>query len=135
MTAIFEQQVASSPTTNTTFSFAAVQGAAQFPLPDLDSGSVTSTDATLSFEPVQGAAQFALAGPPGPAGGSGSAQVFEFDTASSEWVCSHNLGRLPQVTAYDLSGNSRPFIPISNPDLNTTVLTPTPPLAGKVVIS
>lgn len=83
--------------------------------------------------PQQGVATFSrsIPGPPGPAGG---AQVFEFDTPSAEWVCPHNLGRLPLVTVYDLQGNLRPFVPLTNPDLDTTVLTPSPPLAGKAVI-
>lgn len=100
--------------------------------------NLTSPGAVFSYEPTQGAAQFPVPGPAGPAGPPGAAggtpQVFEFDTPTSEWVCAHGLGRLPQVTAYDLDGNCRPLVPISNPDANTTVLSPTPPLAGKVVI-
>lgn len=98
--------------------------------------SLTSPGTVLSYEPVQGAAQFPKAGPPGPAGAAGGEpQVFEFDAPSEQWVCAHGLGRLPEVTAYDLDGNCRPLIPITNPDPNTTVLSPTPPLAGKVLIT
>lgn len=88
--------------------------------------------APFAFAPVQGAAQFPKPGPTGPVG---APQLFEFDDPSSEWVCEHNLGRLPIVLVYDLAGNSRPFVPVSNPDENTTVVSPTPPLAGKVVIA
>lgn len=86
----------------------------------------------FAFRPTQGAATFPKPGPMGP---MGSPILFEFDDPSSEWVCAHNLGRLPLVLVYDLDGNSRPFVPVSNPDENTTVVTPTPPLAGKVVIA
>lgn len=105
-------------------------------------GPAPTTQAPFAFTPVQGVAAFAKAGPPGPPGSGGGgggggtpAQVFEFDSPSSSWVCEHGLGRLPEITVYDLLGNSRPFVPIANPDLDTTVLSPNPPLAGKVVIS
>lgn len=88
--------------------------------------------APYAFAPVQGAATFPKPGPMGP---MGSPILFEFDAPSSEWVCEHNLGRLPLVLVYDLDGNSRPFVPVTNPDSNTTIVTPTPPLAGKVVIA
>jgi hypothetical protein len=70
-------------------------------------------------------------------GGSGAeVQVFEFEEPSSEWVCHHNLGRDPLIAVYDLQGNLRPFVPAEqSEDDNTTTLTPTPPLAGKVVIA
>lgn len=76
-------------------------------------------------------------GPQGPQGASGAgaaSMVFTFAT-SSHWVCPHNLGRLPvSIVVYDDAGNVRPLVPIANPSLDTTVLSPTPALAGSVVI-
>jgi hypothetical protein len=82
---------------------------------------------------VQGGARGPV-GPQGPSGTAGASLVFAF-TQSSEWICEHNLGRLPaSITVYDSAGNVRPFVPISNPNLDTTILNPNPPLAGSVVI-
>lgn len=86
----------------------------------------------VSTAPGQGVASFPVPGPAGPLGGS---QTFEFDTPSSEWTVVHGLGRTPMVVVYDLEGNLRPLVPVIAPDENTLVLTPTPPLAGKVVVA
>lgn len=72
-------------------------------------------------------------GIPGTSGGV-NAQVFTQDTPSSNWTIEHNLGRYPVIVVFDEAGNERPFVPVSTPDINTAVLTPTPPLAGKVVV-
>jgi hypothetical protein len=74
----------------------------------------------------------------GTAGGGGAettAQVFTFSTPEATWTCVHNLGRYPIISAYDTTGQYRPLVQIENPDLNTTVLTLNPPLAGKVVLT
>jgi hypothetical protein len=74
-------------------------------------------------------------GDPGPPG-IGNTQVFTFPNPLDTWTCAHHLGRLPYViTAFDTAGNMRPLMAVSNPDLNTTILNPNPPLAGQVVIS
>lgn len=74
-------------------------------------------------------------GPPGEGGATAGSLTFDFDEPSGEWICQHDLGRLPvSITAYDSAGNVRPLVPIANPDLNHTVLTPNPPLSGQVVI-
>lgn len=73
-------------------------------------------------------------GPQGPSGDEAAAKTFSFDT-SSPWTCVHGFGRPPiAILVYDDDGNVRPLVPIANPDLNTTVLSPNPPLAGSVVI-
>jgi hypothetical protein len=74
-------------------------------------------------------------GIPGPSGTAGASYIFTFDSPLGEWVCQHNLGRYPaSILVYDAEGNVRPLVGISNPDINTTVLTPNPPLSGQVVI-
>jgi hypothetical protein len=76
-------------------------------------------------------------GPPGARGpaGAGQAFLFEQDTPSDLWTIAHNFGRLPIVTVYDMDGNLHPFVPALALDLNTIVLTPNPPLAGKAVLT
>jgi hypothetical protein len=76
------------------------------------------------------------AGPPGAPGASGAASALIVDqpTPSDQWVIVHNFGRYPAFIVVDEAGQVRPFVPAVNVDENTLVLSPNPPLAGKVVL-
>lgn len=75
-------------------------------------------------------------GPPGPRGPAGENQAFIFDqpVPSAAWVIVHNFGRLVSFSVFDDAGNYHPFVPATAADLNTLILSPNPPLAGKAVV-
>jgi hypothetical protein len=75
-------------------------------------------------------------GPPGPRGPAGENQAFIFDqpVPSDAWVIVHNFGRLVSFSVFDAAGNYHPFVPATAADLNTLILSPNPPLAGKAVV-
>jgi len=95
---------------------------------------VVSPVAPATVTVVQGGPRGAV-GPQGPSGGEASAKIFTFDDLDT-WTCAHDLGRLP-VTAivYDADGNIRPLATVTNPDLNTTVVTFVLPLSGTVILT
>lgn len=95
---------------------------------------IVSPVAPARVTAVQGGPRGAV-GPEGPSGGAASAQVFTF-VSEEMWSCAHGLGRLPvTIEVYDSDGMVRPLATVTNPDLNTTVVTFILPLSGKAIIA
>jgi hypothetical protein len=60
---------------------------------------------------------------------------FVFLTPQLVWNCPHSFGRIPEMTCYDLLGNTLSDPPTQNPTLNTSIINWLMPQAGKAVFT
>jgi hypothetical protein len=74
-------------------------------------------------------------GPPGPAGAVGGAPyVYTRGTPAATWPINHALGRYPQVTVVDTSGNRR-ISDVVYADINNVSVIHSEPLLGSAYLS